>query len=72
MLTKFVLFMSVLARDNPVDGGGSVRDLKSTTMVEALAEAKAIVAERDDGCDFTVDFYAVAEVVAVESIILVG
>lgn len=67
---RFRLFLSILARDNPVDGGGSCRVLKATTMDEARTEAQAIIEEYapKGSCDFVCDFAAIAEVVNYEEL----
>ncbi len=63
MTTQYRLFTSIMARKNPLDGGGSMRVLKARTMKEAEIEAKAIIEERapEDGCDFFCDFAVIVE-----------
>ena len=60
---RFVLFLSILARDNPIDGGGSCIALAATDLSSARTEALDIIEKRApaDGCDFECDFAAIVE-----------
>jgi len=62
-VSRYRLFMSIMACKNPVDGGGSMHVLKARTMKEAEIEAKEIIEERapEDGCDFFCDFAVIVE-----------
>jgi len=61
---KIGLFMSVAARKNPIDGGGSFRELRAENFEDARKEAQAIIERRapEDSCDFYVDFAAIFEI----------
>lgn len=69
---KYSLFISILARDNPIDGGGSFRALKATTVDEARKEAQAIIDEDapQDSCDFCCDFAILVETPAFMDILV--
>jgi len=73
-MAKYTLFLDVMARDNPLDGGMSIRKLKAETIAAARDEAKAIVDEEypEGDCDFAVAGYAIAECVSLEKVKLIG
>jgi hypothetical protein len=72
-MSKYTLFLDVMARDNPLDGGMDIRKLNSETIDGARAEAKAIVDEEypEGDCDYAVAGYAIAECVSLEKVDLI-
>lgn len=48
-MPQYTLFVSTQARD-PVDGGGSLRPLRATTIEEARVEARTHVRDDEDVC----------------------
>lgn len=66
--SKFYLFKSILARDI-MDGGGSLRLLRSSDMEAAMQEANEIMVDDcADGVDKAITEASIVEVLRVEKV----